>query len=51
MEFAILPKYFIFDNAFYSNSLVLCPKMVLLLDFIVWGGNLYKYSTLLPYSW
>ena len=37
MEFDILLKYFIFDNVFfYPKSLVLCPKMVLLLDYMVW---------------
>ena len=36
MEFDIFLKCLFFDNVFYPKSLVLCPKMVLLLEYMVW---------------
>ena len=36
MEFDILLKYFIFDNVFfYPKSFVVCPKIVLQLEYMV----------------
>ena len=36
MEFDIFLKCFFFDNFFYLKALVLCPKMVLLIEYMVW---------------
>ena len=51
MEFDILLKHFIFNNVFIQNHFVLCPKIVLPLEYMVFGGNLHNYSRKLPYSW
>ena len=37
----ILLKYFIFRQWFYPKLLVLCPKVVLLLEYMVWVA-IYK---------
>ena len=41
MEFDILLKYFIFDNVFYPKSFVLCPKIILPLEYMILAA-IYK---------
>ena len=51
MEFDILLKYFIFENVFYPKSFVLCPKIVLPLEYMVLAAIYLIFSRILPYLW
>ena len=57
MEFDILPKYIIFYNFFYPKSSILCPEMVLTLDYMVYvaiciiiPGNYRIHGNKCPFS-